>query len=193
MSSSSVGMAHQREGSNNDNEDSNGDRGQASGTTRKRRDHSHDNNDDKNNRTSRRKKTTRRRPSRFLEGDSNKSLLDIHIEHNNNTDLFDNKEPQQDTMSMLRTMVPSSCGSAAASVLPQHRLFIVNEENVNIKLNQFRLILFSYRGGGLTWQLLEKKLGNSNLKTDSILKGSRPQVLFFDKLDFSNTKFVSQE
>ena len=68
-----------------------------------------------------------------------KGLLDFNIEHNN-SNLFDNKQQQQDiNMSMPPTMVPSSSGSAATTVLPQHRPVVVNEENINSKLNQITI------------------------------------------------------
>ena len=55
---------------------------------------------------------------------------------------FDKKQRQQDIdMSMPPTMVPSSSGSATTSVLPQHQPVVVNEENINMKLNKITINL----------------------------------------------------
>ena len=68
-----------------------------------------------------------------------KSLLDIHIEHSNNSDLIDNKQPQQDYTSTPPPMVPLSSGSAAASVLPRQQPLVVPEENIHSKLNRLTI------------------------------------------------------
>ena len=67
-----------------------------------------------------------------------KGLLDFNIEHNN-SDLFDNKQQQQDiNMSMPPMMVPTSPGSTMTSVLPQHRPFMVNEDDIVRQLTHYR-------------------------------------------------------